>query len=102
MILCAVILACKAEVCLIQSIHGSIDKAFNILRSCIARHNCRAEGVDRRLDKHIGNTENDALETCRKTDFQHSKHLIRAEFKIFEINSYNAFIFYKAYKNEHA
>ena len=70
---CSEILAGEVYRCLIQRVHGCIYESLDILRSGIACHGYRSEGVHRGLYQHIGYREDSSGHTCRKAypDYLH-------------------------------
>ncbi len=66
------ILAGKGNSGLCKGVHGGVHKALQIGGSRVARHHHGAEGVDGRLDDHIGKAEHRALQPGRQADEQKS------------------------------
>ena len=64
------ILAGKGNSGLCKGVHGGVHKALQIGGSRVARHHHGAEGVDGRLDDHIGKAEHRALQPGRQADEQ--------------------------------
>ena len=64
------ILAGKGDSGLCKGVHGGVHKAFQIGGGRVARHHHGAEGVDGRLDDHIGKAEHRALQPGRQADEQ--------------------------------
>ena len=65
----AVVLSREGEIGLIEGVHGLVDEVFNVGGGGGASYYRGAEGVDGGLDKHIGQGEDDTLETGRQANF---------------------------------
>ena len=64
------ILAGKGDGGLRKGVHSGVHKALQIGGGRVARHHHGAEGVDGRLDDHVGKTEHRALQPGRQADEQ--------------------------------
>ena len=73
------ILTGEGEICLIDRVHGDVDKALDILTRGRARHCDRAEGIDRALDHDIGQAEDRALQSRRKSHPDDGAELVRID-----------------------
>ena len=85
-LLCAKILAGEAERSLVQRIHRSVNKALNVACRGVARNHNGAERVDRRLNQHIRDIENHALQTGRQADLHNAGKFIPMEVQPLEID----------------
>ena len=65
-----VVLASKGQVCLVEGVHGLIDKVLDVAGRSGTGHHSGAKGVDGGLDQHIGQGEHNALEAGGQADLQ--------------------------------
>ena len=85
-ILCAQVLAGKAQRGLIQRVHRGIDKALDVAGRRVARDRDRAERVDRRLDEHVGDVENHALQAGGQADLHDADKLLAVEVNVLQVD----------------
>ena len=96
----AEVLAGKAERGLIERIHRGIDKALNIARRGVARHGDRAERVDRRLDQHVRDIEDHALQARGQADLHHAQEFVLVKGEVLEVHAAHAVLLRQAQHNQ--
>ena len=92
---CAHVLAGKGHRCLRKGVHGGIDEALQIGRGRTACHHRGAEGVDGRLDDHVGQAEHGALQTGRQADEQDLLQGTHVESQMMQIQMQSALLLHQ-------
>ena len=65
-----------------EGVEGNVNEALDIAGGSVAGHEYIAEGIDGGLNQHVGNGEQGALNTGRKSDAYHlgKLRLVKAHF----------------------
>ena len=92
---CAHVLAGKGDGSLRKGVHGGIDEALQIGGGRTACHHRGAEGVDGRLDDHVGQAEHGALQTGRQADKQNLLQGTHVEAQMMQIQMQRALLLHQ-------
>ena len=89
-ILCAEVLSGEADGSLVERVHRDVHEAFDVGGSRVACNRYRAEAVDRGLDEHVRDVEDDALHTGRQADLHNLDEFIHAEVQAAQVEMAHA------------
>ena len=89
------VLAGKGDGSLRKGVHGGIDEALQIGGGRTACHHRGAEGVDGRLDDHVGQAEHGALQTGRQADEQNLLQGTHVEAQMMQIQMQRALLLHQ-------
>ena len=85
------VLAGKADDCLMDRVHGDVDKLLDAGGGAVSSHHHRSEGIDGGLDQHVGKGKERALYPGRQADLHHPAQAFWMDIKLSHVQAAGPF-----------